>query len=173
MAEEFPRRWSEPQFKQPKTLKVERFTKRHALDLKEEDAMRRARARDQRCRFPLCGCGRIGIVLDVSHKQHRGMGGNPAGDRTEPEKLILVCRSRHRQNRVSIDRGTLRWTALTARGSDGPITWDLDLRAIRSDLSAANHPIWIELARERNRGEWEPFTIEQAAVLKALRGMEL
>lgn len=34
---------------------------------------------------------RVKPRLEYAHLEHRGMGGNPTGDRTQPEKLITLC----------------------------------------------------------------------------------
>ncbi len=88
------------------------------------------REQDEYCRFPLCGCRRRGDPLHVSHQRHKGMGGNPAGDRSQPEGMILLCAWRHREAPISIDRGTLRWRALTLHGARGPVAWDVKAEAL-------------------------------------------
>lgn len=159
----FPVRWTEPHFKKRDGgPKVKRAITRKASKAKEDATMAAARKRDVYCRFPLCGCGKLRLVLDVSHQVHRGMGGNPAGDRTTLATLVLVCRARHRQNHYSIDMGTLRWHALTPAGAAGPIAWE------------ALNPVtnrWQKIARETARHVFEPFTRKQEKFLRTLREM--
>ncbi len=88
------------------------------------------REQDEYCRFPLCGCRRRGDPLHVSHSRHKGMGGNPAGDRSVPWLMMLLCAWRHREAPISIDRGTLRWRALTSQGSRGPVAWEARVQAL-------------------------------------------
>jgi hypothetical protein len=110
-----------------KPARSSRIDKRRAkLDRKaqEDKEMAVVRRRDKRCRFPLCGCGKLKLTLQVSHKEHRGMGGNPAGDRTDRRTMVLVCIARHRGNSISLDRGTLKWEPVNADlGANGPIEW--------------------------------------------------
>jgi hypothetical protein len=86
----------------------------------EDAEKQKVRRRDGYCRFPLCGCGKMRLRTEVSHSEHKGMGGNPAGDRSKADLMVLVCHRRHKDGRVAIDKGTLRWRALTARGRQRP-----------------------------------------------------
>lgn len=87
---------------------------------------REVRNRDRTCRFPLCPCRRFGLFLEVSHADHKGMGGDPTGERSTPERMIYVCNWRHKESRVSIDKGLLRWVPLVAdKGSNGPVSWEM------------------------------------------------
>lgn len=150
--------------------------KRHAEKAKRKTALRdkkdEVRVRDgRRCRFPLCGCGRLKMRLEVSHARHEGRGGNPAGDRSDPHTMVQVCAGRHKESRLSIDQHTIRWEGLTDRGSDGPIRWLIDMRELMNFLSVQRdkvRPQWFELARETGIGTWEPFTAMQREVLDDL-----
>jgi hypothetical protein len=106
------------------------------------------RARDVRCRFPLCRCRLRGDPLHVSHQRHKGMGGNPAGDRSLPAGMMLLCAWRHREAPVSIDRGTLRWRPLTLDGAGGPVAWDAQLPAIPIEWRPGPGSVdgWITIA---------------------------
>ena len=134
--------------------------------------MQEVRERDRKCRFPLCACGRFRLRLEVSHQKHRGMGGNPSMDRTTPESMILVCSARHKENRVSLDRGTLRWRALSDRGAEGPVAWDVDLNALGA-RQGSSRPQWREVARELAPHRVETPTSEQMEVLLLLAQMLL
>lgn len=160
-------------FKHPRSSKVDRFYKR--MDLKREEDRQKAevRKRDKRCRFPLCGCGKMKIQAHVSHQRHKGMGGNPAGERSDPALMIYVCACRHRENAVSIDRGTLRWTPLSASGANGPVVWDVDASVIGYPTDGLRESRWLQVAVERSPGVWEPFTPTQAVVLARLAEMRL
>jgi hypothetical protein len=102
---EFPRRWTGPNFKTGKTSRVAKRQDKakQAIAVKKKKAD--VRRRDRKCRFPICGCAKLKIQPHVSHSKHAGMGGNPAGDRSAPELMIYVCACRHRENRISIDKG--------------------------------------------------------------------
>ena len=165
----FPRTWDGPQFKQPKSAKVVKVKAARKHKALEDGIMREARVRDKVCRFPLCGCRKLGLRLEVSHQQHRGMGGNPAGDRTDTAILVLLCSARHKENIVSIDNKGLRWTALTRDGADGPIAWDVDMRAFGGKWEKA--PRWKRVARETARGG--PWDVLDRETLEQLAGMEL
>lgn len=143
----WPPRWSAgPHFKTGQTsVKVTRAKVRLDRKAKEEASMRKARKRDgNRCRMPMCDCKRFKLRLDVSHQVHRGIGGNPAGDRSDTSLLMTVCCARHKDHAVSIDKGTLRWIALTDQGANGPVKWEVQASAV---LPRA-HDRWIEIARE-------------------------
>jgi len=151
------------------SAKVQSVKRWVARALEERRIMQRVRRRDgYRCRMPLCGCHRFGVKVEVSHARHRGMGGNPAGDRTTSAGLVTVCRARHRELSISIDRGTLRWRPLTSRGADGPIAWDVDMGGFRHRLVTE----WFEVAREREVQTLEPLTNLQLDILQALADME-
>jgi hypothetical protein len=119
------------------------------------------RDRDLVCRFPACSCQRFDLFLEVSHAEHKGMGGDPTGERSAPEKLILVCNWRHKEGRYAIDRKNIRWRPLTAEGSNGPVAWD-----IRAPWLFGHE--WFEIARETAIRRWEAPTEGQRAVLELL-----
>ncbi len=61
---------------------------------KEDKTMADAKRRDHgKCRWP--GCAFKDLRIETAHLVHRGMGGNPAGDRTERHKLIAFCLRHH------------------------------------------------------------------------------
>ena len=63
----------------------------------EDKEMRKARKRDNGCRFPGCDCKKKNLRIDVCHEKHRAMGGNPKLDRTTTDQLISFCLVRHGQ----------------------------------------------------------------------------
>lgn len=143
----------------------------------ERDAKAEVRRRDKFCRFPLCGCRRAQLAVEarteVSHARHKGMGGNPAGDRSTAGQMVLLCLHRHQYGIVSRHAGTLRARYLTRRGFDGPIAWEAHRQTLRhlKLLSGARPQEWIELAREAAVGVFEPFEDWQLVVLKRLGEM--
>lgn len=180
MTEGWPPRWTAPQFKEKRSAKVGRGLRREKRASKEKDKKGEVRKRDKYCRFPLCGCKRFGLALHVSHLIHKGPGGNPKGDRSEPEIMVYVCSARHRENIFAIDQKTIRWRALTPKGANGPIAWDIkiaDLKkhgaadALRLALGGISGQ-WLEIARETGIHLYEPSTPEQVVILAWLRGME-
>ncbi len=75
---------------------AERKAKRQERVNAEKATMREARKRDGNvCRFPMCR--HKSMPVDVAHMIHRGIGGNPAGDRTQTELLWTACRIHHGQ----------------------------------------------------------------------------
>ena len=158
-------------FKKPISGQVVRRLAEREAKAKEETTMKAARARDKRCRFPLCGCHRLKLRIDVAHKQHRGMGGNPKGDRTTLRGLITLCGARHRENLISLDRGNLKIVPLTRRGWDGPCMWLVDKRKL--DFPVPTETVWVEVGVEASIGVFEAFTEAQTAILTKLREMRL
>lgn len=169
-----------------------RRRKKHRTVKAAENANKtKVRVRDALCRFPKCGCWRFNYFLAVSHQTHKGMGGDSTGERSQPEIMILVCSPRHREHRVAIDKGVIRWRPLTTLGAEGPIAWDLSLDFVRSTWARANAPAWaavstsdaiivddtgkawLELAREFAIRHYEPFTEWQHRTLTRLAEMDL
>lgn len=147
-----------------------------------------ARIRDKfRCRFPLCGClnwldAPLKRVLTVSHDSHKGMGGDPTGERSLPEVLISMCKWRHQDGTISRHAGNLRNVYLTPDKNNGPIAWELNIIALQgiavSWFGPSPGPLvgespWIEVARERDVQVLEPLQPWQRAVLEKLAEMEL
>lgn len=162
-----------------KELKVVARAKRHAEKAKRTTALRAkkddVRTRDRRCRFPRCPCGRRHLRTEVAHRTHEGRGGNPAGDRSDPSTMILVCCVRHKESALSLDQHTIRWEALTALGSDGPVRWLVDVTFLRNFVELQRHKLtsqWVEVARENGIGSWEPFLPWQAEILDYLGRFE-
>ena len=81
----------------PKPLKGaftrERRRKARLHKAAETAVMREARARDgHRCR--MCQSRQD---TEVAHLRHRGLGGNPSGDRTTLAGLVTLCRVHHQR----------------------------------------------------------------------------
>lgn len=55
--------------------------------------------------------------------QHRGMGGNPALDRTTVDAILTVCAWIHRRGPESIDGKQLKVEAETSQGTRGPLSF--------------------------------------------------
>lgn len=145
--------------------KVARGLKRITRKKAEDTEMAKVRKRDKYCRFPLCGCKKFGLTMHVAHQRHRGMGGNPAGDRTDTRTMVYVCSARHRENKYSIDRGTIRWRGITAAGANGPIMWEVESARQRGPYTSG----WEVVAIEKDIHIYEPGMLDVA--LKALAEM--
>lgn len=169
--------WTKPHFKE-KTVgpKLRRGFRMAKVTRAEQLAKTSVRQRDRYCRMPLCGCFRFKLGLHVSHSEHKGAGGNPKGERSHPDKLLYMCAARHRENRVSIDNGTLRWCAI-GRDAKGHVlvAWEVDLRALKHGLATigSHRPEWFEVARETGLHIFEPFTPAQRAILDQLAEMKI
>lgn len=156
--------------------KVVRRNRRDQLagvENKHKTAVRKA---DKRCRFPLCGCGHFRIVLHVAHLTHKGAGGDPTSQRSLPSRMLVLCASRHRENRISLDKGTLRVQPLTRAGTRGPCAFLVDMDAFVAAFNRIRDRKtikWFEVGRERAVGVFDPFTEPQRDVLQTLQAMEV
>lgn len=147
-----------------------RARKRRRLDTKESAAMQEVRDRDERPRFPLASVSRWPAYdecqpLEVSHSEHRGMGGDPTGKRTQRQTMLLLSRKRHTGHKFSVDQGGLKWTPNDPeRGSDGPIQWWLNCDYLPAEYVTAKalpKGHWVQLAIEYEPHHWWPLTSEQ------------
>lgn len=156
--------------------KKKKLERRKNVVRKETDAKLDVRRRDKRCRFPLCGCQGLGLLMkawpEVSHQQHKGIGGNPDGTRSTAAGMIFLCKHRHQDGAVSRHRGTLRAVPLTPSGMNGPIVWEVDEAALRA-AGNLQGPRWRELAREKAVQQLAELTPWQRATLETLRRMDL
>jgi hypothetical protein len=138
----------------------------------EKDNKKASKKRDgYRCRFPLCGCRKLGLRLESSHWEHKGPGGDPRGIRSDQDNLATLCSHRHKDGRISIDKGTLRPVFLTAKKYDGPVAWEISVQAYLGKYDRTD--TWARVATERAIGEWEPFGPVQLERLQILAEMEL
>ena len=92
----------------------------------EQKAMQAAKRRDgHRCMFPGCPYRNQDLPLDPAHLRHRGMGGNPALDRTTRQSIITLCRVCHGR----YDAGDFEIRPIdAARGTDGPCEFVMSRR---------------------------------------------
>lgn len=101
----------------PGDFRAERHEKRNQQKAHERREMQAALKRDgKRCRVPRCEFAPLNFVIDPCHERHRGMGGNPKGDRTTRATVISLCRRHHRL----YDQGGIEIEPLTHKGFDGP-----------------------------------------------------
>jgi hypothetical protein len=97
---------------------LERKAKRKARVVAEQKQMQAAKRRDGgKCRYP--GCWFKDMPVDAAHFQHRGIGGNPSGDRTTRATVISLCRIHHGQ----YDGALLEIEPLTDQMFDGPCVY--------------------------------------------------
>jgi len=150
------------------TPKKTRATKHRQVSAVERVNKQLVRERDGRCRFPRCGCWPVQAT--VSHDVHKGMGGDPTGERSLPSGMIVLCRWRHQDAPVSRHAGTMRTRYLTTDQNDGPVCFEVDLWAVYPGLYPARG-VWFAAASESNIGVLEPLTFEQQRVLGDLAAM--
>ena len=155
-------------FKSATPAKVTRAKQRTERKRLEDRHKAIVRKRDKRCRFPLCGCQRYKLACEVGHLVHKGMGGNPAGDRSTPSGMVYLCQHRHRRSRISIHAGTLRIEPLTDRGADGPLKWAVDGTSLPERVGTSG---WVEVGRETAVGVLVPVSRSQRAILTELAKM--
>jgi hypothetical protein len=116
-----------------------RRERRADLTAHEQKEMQAALRRDGRqCRVPQCGFKYQKLPVDPCHRVHRGMGGNPKGDRTTRQSVIALCRMHHGY----YDRGILLIDPLDeTKAFDGPCSF-------RSHDSRSGNT--VRLASEKN-----------------------
>lgn len=112
----------------------------------------------------------------VSHDKHKGMGGNPAGDRSAPELMLLLCKWRHQDAPISRDRETLLTKYLSDEKNDGPIQWLIDTDELGRLAPSLRRLLptfggFVELATEIEPFVYEPLAEWQAAALELLAGL--
>jgi hypothetical protein len=96
----------------------ERRSVRQRLEQKE---MQAAKKRDHgKCRWPNCQYAKKDIPIDAAHiVRHRGMGGNPDGDRTTRNQVAALCRLHH----GLFDAAEVDIQPTTDAGTDGPMAF--------------------------------------------------
>lgn len=151
--------------------KADRAEKADDVRKHEVSHKQQVRRADRYCRFPRCGCGRHNYALAVAHLEHKGAGGNPLGDRSEVDRMILLCAPRHRENPVSLDRETVHVHPLTAAGTRGPCRFSVYTPACKLKVGTTIET-WFVVATETAPHLFEPFTEEQLAILNHLRAMK-
>lgn len=174
-------RRSKPLFRHavPLSARVERAFRRIDLKNAEEANKAKVRRRDRGCRFPLCGCRRLGLSasVEVSHSVHKGSGGDPTGERSDSRLMMNLCRERHRVNPFAIDKGTVGWRPVEkSLGADGPVVWLLDVALLRYYREGGRRPArarLVEVARESTAGHLAPLTDDARVWLEHLATMEL
>lgn len=107
----------------PKPIKGEAWLKsketRAERVAAEQKAMKLAKKLDGGCRYPLCAHRAQKPRIEAAHVTHRGMGGNPTGDRTTSDQIITLCFIDH----AAYDRGEIDLEPLTDKGTRGPCAW--------------------------------------------------
>lgn len=150
-----------------KKAEKKKKTERKTTERKNMDAARKA---DKGCRFPLCGCRKLGLRVEVAHLTHRGMGGNPKGDRTQPDNVISLCAHRHQHGEISLHKGTLDIRPLTPDGTRGPVMFLVDAETLGLDPNYERR--WYVLASEEAPGQCKPDWIQDMN-LRRLAEMDL
>jgi hypothetical protein len=90
-----------------------------ARKLHERKVMDEARRRDQQmragCAWPHCEYRPKRLRIEVAHERHRGMGGDPSGERTTRDTLLSYCVIHHRL----YDLDEIDHEPITDQGTDG------------------------------------------------------
>lgn len=122
------------------TFRLERQGRRSKRVMAENTVIVEAKTRDgRRCRYPRC---KLRMVMHGSHLgKHRGMGGNPLGDRTTRDNIITQCAQHHQE----FDLDLIDIRPLTNQGADGPCEF---YRWINGE--------WVFVGRERTIHLSEP-----------------
>lgn len=171
-----------PHFKESRTQRLKAKLKtRTSRRRDEQDEKAKVRLRDgYRCRFPLCGCKKLALPLEVSHQtQHKGMGGNPAGDRSKAKDMALLCNHRHQYGRVSRHAGTLRGIPISLeKGYNGPVIWQVHHEALPDGQGWHAQVIrgndgWLTVAVEFAPGQIAELYPWQRQLLAQLAEMDL
>ena len=76
------------------------------------------------CRWPGCEFWKQGYRVDAAHVEAKGIGGDKRLYRTTTANLIRLC-IRHHLGPFSLHSGDLRIVALTERGADGPVQFEV------------------------------------------------
>lgn len=144
-----------------------RAAKSRKLKAVERDRMQEAREREgYTCRFP----HQCGLTIAVSHQRHRGIGGDPSGECSDPKIMIGVCHVIHRTGRIALDKKNLRWVPLTDDGANGPIEWQVHLGALPWFVGT-HFQDWVRVAVEDAPGRLvAPIEVHRlllAAIAKA------
>lgn len=159
------------------SAKVQRALRRIDRDREEDRAKAEVRRRDKGCRFPGCGCRRLRLSLEVSHNEHKGMGGNPSGDRSTPELMMQLCRERHQTNPVSVHSGRIWWVPLNKKlGANGCVRWMVDaadVRRLMPGVSLPSRAEAVEFAREFAVGIPAQIVVGFEAFVARLAEMDL
>lgn len=171
----FTSNWKPSRTARKKETLKERADKR----LEEEREKRKVRRRDRRCRFPLCGCAKLKLRLEVSHDFHKGMGSKDGV--SIADLMVYLCEHRHQHGAISRHAGTMRARYLTPDQYAGPVAWDVDLATLerhvgpRPDLRrlANTGTGFLEVAREADVQKLEPLLPWQRALLEQLATMDL
>lgn len=110
----------------------------------EQREMRQAKRRDgDKCRVPRCAYRSLKLPIDPCHFIHRGMGGNPKGDRTTRETVISLCRMHH----GAYDRGDLEIEPLTSDGADKACAFYHRTEAGRMECVGVEQRIGVSVTR--------------------------
>ena len=115
---QFPVTRSGPMWKdEPGEYRLEKRRVVRKRKATEQAVIESAKRRDHyRCRWP--GCLWRDLRVEGAHAtEHRGMGGDPTGERTQRHLIITLCLRHHKR----FDAHRLDVVFLSERGTDGPL----------------------------------------------------
>lgn len=125
---------------------IERKERRADAVAAEQKEMQAALKRDQhKCRWPGCSGKHRGLTLpiDAAHQRHRGLGGDPSGERTTRQTVLALCRRCH----GLWDACLTDIRPLTGDGFDGPVAF------YTQDMESG---LMVHIASETTIGVSEP-----------------
>lgn len=110
----------------------------------EQREMQAALRRDERkCRVPRCEYATKKLRIEPAHMVHRGMGGDPSGERTTRATVISLCLVHHGQ----YDHGEIDIVPLTEQEFDGPCDWYVRNEWFEWELFASEKTIGVSVER--------------------------
>jgi hypothetical protein len=108
---------------------IRRRERKKARVLAEEHEKAKVRVRDRQCRWPHCeNCRTYKPRLEVAHLTAKGIGGDPRGEVSTADQMILLDFLTHQSGPLSLEQHGRRIVPLTDRGTSGPCEfWQTDL----------------------------------------------
>lgn len=131
----------------PKPIKgtwlLEKRQRRQLIVKTEQKIMREAKRRDGNvCRFPMCR--HKSLPIDPAHIIHRGMGGNPKGDRTKTALIVSLCRIHHGQFDACLINVQPQDPTL---GANGPMDFFIRSESGRFELFASEKRLGVSIVK--------------------------
>lgn len=130
------------------TALLERREAKAKRDGHERAEKAAVRVRDHhQCRWPRCEFKSARVRLEVAHVLgHKGWGGNPANDRSERNRMALLC-FLHHQGAVSLHSGDLAIEPKTPLLMDGPCDFLKRNEAGVMELVASERYVGVSVER--------------------------
>jgi len=125
------------------TFLLERKQRRSEIVKREQQIMSQAKKRDGNvCRFPMCR--HKSLRIETAHFHHRGIGGDPSGDRTQLPILVTLCVAHHGQYDACLIDVQPQDSAL---GANGPLDFFVRTESGRFELFASEKRIGVSTVK--------------------------